>query len=145
MMEELAIINKKTGEIIEERVLFIGKNPRYLDKGYVKIFTAFLSDIVETDKIAGKSIRLLLYMLKHLNYNTLEIQIIPSKVIKELNIAKDTYHRWIRDLIEFGIIEKKDRYTYVLKPYTFVKGSSVKAIENDLNKAEKQIKKAKKR
>ncbi|MFN6983168.1 MAG: replication/maintenance protein RepL, partial [Brevundimonas sp.] len=131
-MENLAIIDKNTGKIVEERVLIIGKNPKYLDKGYIKVFTAFLGDLLETDKIAGKSIRLLFYMLEHLDYNTLEVKIIPNDAIKKLNITRMTYHRWIRDLIEFGIIEKKDRYTYILRPYSFVKGSHSKAIENEI-------------
>ena len=100
-MKRLGVVDLDTGEIVEERVLFIGKNPRYLDKGYVKIFTAFLSDIVETDKIAGKAIRLLFYMLEHLEYNTLEIKIIPAEAIEKLGISRMTYHNWIKDLVDF--------------------------------------------
>ena len=139
-MERIGLVNLDTGEVLVERTLFIGKNPRYLDRGYVKVFTAFLSDIIETDKIAGKAIRLLLYMLENLDYNTLEIKIIRQEAIERLNIDPATYHRWIKDLVDFGIIEKKNRYTYVLKPYTFVKGSSVKAYENYLDKSKNKSK-----
>ena len=133
-MRRLGIIDLDTGEVIEEKLLLIGKSPKYLDKGYIKVFTAFLSDLIETDEIAGKSIRLLFYMLEHMDFNSLEITIIPDRAIKSLGIGRQTYYRWLNDLINFGVIEKKDRYTYVLKPYTFVKGSLAKAHENYLDK-----------
>ncbi len=129
---DLAIINTKTGEILEERVLFIGKNPKYLDRGYIKVFTAFLSDMVEDDEVAGKSIRLLFYMLENLDYNSYTITVIPKRAIEKLNISEKTYHNWIKTLIKKGIIEKVDRYTYRLKPYTFIRGSHTKALEKEV-------------
>jgi len=131
-MSRYAIIDKETGEIIEENLLLIGRKPKYIDRGFIKIFTAFLSDIVENPKIAGKAIRLLFYMLENLNYNSYTIQIIPKYAMEELNIGRDTFYRWLNDLIEEKIIIKVDRYTYKLNPYVAVKGNSKKAMENDL-------------
>ncbi|MGC8735087.1 MAG: hypothetical protein ACP5RD_08720, partial [bacterium] len=60
-MENLIIVNKNTGEILEENVLIVGRKAYKIDKGYIKVFVTFLYDIVEDESIAGKSIRLLMY------------------------------------------------------------------------------------
>jgi len=131
-MSKLAIINKETGEIIENDVLLIGRKPYKVDKGFVKVFVAFLKDIVENPKIAGKSIRLLFYMIEKMDYNTYTITIIPKYVQEELKITKDTYYRWLNDLIEEKLITKIDTYTYKLNPYIAVKGNSEKALKNEI-------------
>ena len=144
-MSRYAIIDKETGEIVVEDALFIGKKPQYVDRGFIKIFIAFLKDIVEDKDIAGKSIRLLFYMLEQLDYNTYTIRIIPKYAQEALGITKDTYYRWLNTLIEKGIIDKVDTYTYQLNPYVAVKGYSGKALNNDLDKAQEELKKLKKR
>lgn len=130
-LEKLGVINLETGEILEEKVLFIGKRKTEIDKGYVKVFIAFLEDIVSDEEIAGKAIRLLLYLLKSLDYDSLTLKVIPSDAIRDLKISRDTYHRWVNSLIAKGILEKVDRYTYRLKPYTFIRGSSKRAKEKE--------------
>ena len=132
-MSDYAIINKKTGEIIEDNLLLIGRKPKYVDKGFIKIFVAFLSDIVENRKIAGKAIRLLFYMLEQLDYNTYTIRIIPKYAKEDLKVSYDTLYRWLDTLIEERIITKIDTYTYKLNPYVAVKGNTKKAMENELN------------
>jgi len=135
--KRLGIVDLETGEILEERVLFIGKRKTEIDRGYVKVFIAFLEDIVSDEEVVGKAIRLLLYMLKSLDYDSLTLTVIPRKAIEELEIQKDTYHRWVNTLIAKGILEKVDRYTYRLKPYTFIKGSTKRAKEKEKLKEEK--------
>jgi hypothetical protein len=132
-MSDLAIINKKTGEIIENDVLLIGRKPYKVDKGFVKIFVAFLKDIVEDDEIAGKSIRLLFYMIEKMDYNSYTITVIPRYVQEKLKISKRTYYIWINTLIEKGLISKIDTYTYKLNPYVAVKGNTKTAMDNELN------------
>jgi len=131
-MSRYAIIDKETGEIIEDNLLLIGRKPRYVDKGFIKIFTAFLSDIVENPKIAGKAIRLLFYMLEQMDYNSYTIRIIPKYAQEELNITKKTFYNWLDTLIEERIITKVDTYTYKLNPYVAVKGNRKKALDNEL-------------
>jgi len=144
-MENLAIVNLKTGEIIEEHVLIVGKKAYKVDKGFVKIFVTFLYDIVEDESIAGKSIRLLMYMISKMDYNTYEITIIPQEAIKELGITNKTFYNWINTLKEKGLIEKINRYKYRLKPYTAVKGNTKTAAENDLLKEKVKREKEKER
>jgi hypothetical protein len=136
-MSRYAIIDKETGEIVQDDVLFVGRKPKYIDKGFIKIFVAFLSDIVENPKIAGKSVRLLFYMLEQLDYNTYTIQIIPKYAQESLNITKKTFYNWLDTLIEEGIITKVDTYTYKLNPYVAVKGNTKKAMDNELKDIKK--------
>ena len=130
-MGRLALIDKETGEVIEDEVLIVGKKPYKLDKGYVKVFVTFLRDVIEDKDIAGKAIRLLFYMLEEcLNYETLVMTVIPSYAMERLGICRKTYYNWLNTLIKKGIIQRIDRYRYVLKPYIAVKGEMRKANEN---------------
>jgi hypothetical protein len=143
--QRLALIDLETGEIIENQVLLIGNKPYKVDKGYIKVFIAFLYDMVEDDTIAGKSIRLLLYMISKLDYNTYEITIIPQEAIRDLGITRQTFYNWLDTLIEKKIVEKINRYKYRLNPYTAVKGNSKTATENDLLNNKKEEEKQKER
>jgi len=131
-MSRYMVVDKKTGEVVIDDFMMIGKKPKYVDKGFIKIFVAFLSDIVENQKIAGKAIRLLFYMLENLDYNTYTIRIIPKYAQEDLKITRDTYYRWINDLIETGVITKVDTYTYKLNPYVAVKGNTKRAMDNEM-------------
>jgi len=135
-MSDYAIINKKTGEIIEDNVVFVGRKPKYIDRGFVKIFVAFLSDVIENQKIAGKAIRLLFYMLERLDYNSYTIHIIPKYAKEDLKVSYDTLYRWLDTLTEERIITKVDTYTYKLNPYVAVKGNTKKAMDNEIKDIE---------
>jgi len=143
-MSRYAVIDKITGEVVQNDILFIGKNPKYVDKGFVKVFVAFLSDVVENTKIAGKAIRLLFYMLEQMDYNTYTIKIIPKYAQETLGVSRETFYNWLDALIEEEIITKIDTYTYRLNPYVAVKGSSYKATINDIKEEKKSQKKPKK-
>lgn len=143
-MSRYAVIDKITGEVVQDNILFIGKNPKYVDKGFIKIFVTFLSDIVENPKIAGKSIRLLFYMLEQMDFNTYIIRIIPKYAQETLGVSRETFYNWLDALIEEEIITKIDTYTYRLNPYVAVKGNSYKATINDVEKEEKEYKKSQK-
>ena len=138
-MAKYMVVNKETGEVVIEDFMMIGRKPKYVDRGFIKIFVAFLSDIVENQKIAGKAIRLLFYMLERLDYNTYTIHIIPKYAKEDLKVSYDTLYRWFEILIEEGIITKIDTYTYRLNPYVAVKGNSKKAMENSIEKNAKEI------
>ena len=131
-MSRYMVVDKETGEVIIPDFMMIGKKPKYVDKGFIKIFIAFLSDIVENQKIAGKAIRLLFYMLENLDYNSYTIRIIPKYAKEDLKVSYDTLYRWLDNLIEEEIITKIDTYTYKLNPYVAVKGNKKKALEKEL-------------
>ena len=131
-MSNLALVNKETGEIIEENVVFIGRKPYKVDRGFVKVFIAFLKDIVEDDEIAGKAIRLLFYMIEKMDYNTYTVTIIPKYAQKEIGISKKTFYNWLSVLSKKGLITKIDTYTYKLNPYIAVKGNTQQALEREI-------------
>jgi hypothetical protein len=131
-MEKLAVINLETGEILAERFVMIGKKPTQIDTGFIKVFVAFLEDIITKQEIAGGPIRLLLYFVKHMNYNDLTVFIDTKKVLKDLDIKKSTYHLWKKKLIKEGYIEKVNPYVYRIKQYSFVKGNMKNTLEKDL-------------
>ena len=131
----LALINTDTGEILEHNVLIIGRKPKYIDRGYIKIFVTFLQDIVSNSKVSGKAIRLLLYMIERLNFNDLTVYIDYKEAIRDLGISPKTFYNWIRILEEEGYIQKVKPYIYRVKAYSAVKGDMGKAMENEIQKS----------
>jgi len=131
-MSRYMVVDKETGEVVINDFMMVGRKPKYIDKGFIKIFVAFLSDIVENQKIAGKAIRLLFYMLEQLDYNTYTITLIPKYAMEDLGVSRDTFYRWLNDLIEERIITKVDTYTYKLNPYVAVKGNTKKALDKEV-------------
>jgi len=133
----------ENGEVLADEVLLIGKEPINKrvkkDKGFVKIFISFLSDVVSDSEVAGKSIRLLLYAIEKLNYNTLQVYLYPDDVMLDLGISRPTYFNWIKTLQEKGYLVKIKPYIYELKPYSFVKGTMSETIDNHLKEEIKEI------
>ena len=138
-VETFSIVSNKTGEVIADQAMFMGNNP-YVEKGWRKMFVGFLSDIVINEKIAGKAIRLLLWMIGELRFNSLEVYMSERIVCEELGIKRITYYRWVKALIEEGLIEKVDTNLYRLVPYTAVNGHTHKAVANDTKKRSKHKK-----
>lgn len=130
------VVDKETGQVVADNILLFGKPKKSFDRGFVKFFTAFFDSVMENDRIAGKAIRLLFYMIANLDFDTYIVRIIPQYAVKELNISRDTFYRWVQDLEEEGFIKKIDRYTYQITPYIAVKGDSAKAMENLINETE---------
>ena len=129
------VIDKETGDVIADDVMFIGQRP-YIDRGFRKIFVGFLKDVVSNKKIAGKAIRLLLWIIENLKPNLLEFYMSERIVCKELNIKRATYYNWVKVLLEEGLIERIDTNLYVLIPYQAVNGQ----MEIAINKTAKAIK-----
>ena len=134
---DYTIIDNKTGEIISDNAMFIGKKP-YLDKNWRKVFVGFLSDIVNDEEIAGKAIRLLLWIIENLKPNSLEIYMSERIVCEELNISRITYYRWVKILLEKEYIEKIDTNLYRLVPFT--PSGSKTAVNGQMAEALKRTK-----
>jgi len=116
------VVDKETGEVVAEDAMFIGKKA-FVDKGFRKVFVGFLKDIVMDKEIAGKAIRLLLYIIENLRSNDLTILLYWKIVCEELNITQGTYYSWLNTLIKKGILEKTEiPNMYRLKPYSAVNG-----------------------
>ena len=127
-LRKYAIVDKETGEIVADDAMFIGKKA-FVDRGFRKVFVGFLRDIVTNERIAGKAIRLLLWVIENLKANDLTIYMSERIVCEELNIKRATYYNWIKALIEEGLIEKIDTNLYRLIPFSAVNGQMERAIE----------------
>ncbi len=126
---KVTIYNRKTGEILEEyeNVLIVGRKP-YSDRNFVKVFTAFLTDIIDEEMSKGP-VRLILYIISRLDYNTLEFYLVPDEVVADLGIHRTTLYKWLRVLIRRGYIQRVATNVYKLLPYTAIKGQMEKVID----------------
>jgi len=120
------LLDPETGEIIETVVF--GEPYWRADKGFIKIFTIGLKELVDNDEIIGKAGRLLLWILaEKVNWNSYEFHMTEREVVKALNISPPTYYRWLNVLIKAGILEKIATNVYRLKPRFAIKGHTKKA------------------
>jgi len=127
-------LDPETGELKE--FILIGE-PEEFDRNFSKIFHAFTEALISNEKIAGKAIRLLFWILKELEYGSIEFYMNYKAVKEDLNISRDTYHRWTRTLIEEGIIRKINTNLYQLNPACVVKGKGHTLLDEFKKKPEK--------
>ena len=123
----MILYDEETGQVLEtaDRAVFFG-HKAFLDKGYVKIFVAFLRDMLEDDKYLKGPVRLFLYAVDLMNYEDLRVSIVPQQAMKDLDISKDTFYRWLKANLEKDYMEKIAINVYRLKPYTAIKGQMKK-------------------
>jgi hypothetical protein len=119
----MTFYDEETGKVIEtiDRAVFFG-HKAFLDKGYVKIFVAFLRDILEDKEVLKGPVRLFLYAVDLMDYEDLRVSIVPQQAIKDLNIDRRTFYRWLKVLLDRNYMEKLAVNVYRLKPYTAIKG-----------------------
>jgi predicted DNA-binding protein (UPF0251 family) len=123
----IILYDKDTGKVIEkiDRAVFFG-HKAFLDKGYVKIFVAFLRDMLEDEEVLKGPAKLFLYAVDLMDYEDLQVTIVPKKAMEDLGISKDTFYRWLKVLLTKGYMEKIATNVYRLKPYTAIKGQMKK-------------------
>ncbi len=127
MRAKVMFYDEETGQILEtiDRAVFFG-HKAFLDKGFVKIFVAFLRDVLENERLGRGAWRLLLYAIDRLDYDSLQVTIVPQQAMKDLDIGEATFYRWLKVLLTDGYLEKIATNVYRLKPYTAVKGQMKK-------------------
>jgi hypothetical protein len=132
MRTRVTFYDEKTGEVIEEydRAIFIGHKP-HVDRGFAKFFVGFLLDILEDPDYGKGAWRLFVYIATRLDYDTLEIFIVPERVAKELGVTRQAVYKWLSVFLKKGILEKRATHLYRLKPYTVIKGQMSKALESE--------------
>jgi len=138
--EEEEIIRDSEGNEVERRVRTWSLTPA-TDKDFVKFFDAFVMDLLQDEDIAGKSIRLLFYIASILDYDEEIFYLSPTEVAKELEVDKSTIFRWLKTLIDKGLIIKTNRRNwYMVNRKCIYRGSVVRADIEDLEKTEKEVK-----
>ena len=131
MRARIVFYNPKTGEIVaeEDRVILIGTKPYVTDRNFVKVFVAFLRDVLEDEELGSGAWRLLIYVIENLDYNSLRVSMIPDEVASKLGVTTRTYYNWLRILIKNGYLEKLATNIYRLKPYQAVKGNMEQTLK----------------
>jgi len=132
MKVKLTFYDEKTGEILaeEDRVLIFGKRP-YVDKGFVKFFVAFLRDMIEDEEVLKGPVRLFLYAVDLMGYEDLQVTIVPEKAMKDLDIGRATFYRWLSVLLRKGHMEKIATNVYRLRPFSVIKGQMSRALGSE--------------
>jgi hypothetical protein len=132
MRAKVTFYDERTGEVIQEfdRAIFIGSRP-YVDTGFTKFFVAFLFDVLADPEYGKGAWRLLVYIATKLDYDSLEVFIVPDRVAKEIGVDRTSVYKWLRVLLKKGVLEKRATHLYRLRPYTVVKGQMSKAIETE--------------
>jgi hypothetical protein len=127
MRMSITLYDKDTGKVIEtiDRAVFFG-HKAFLDKGYVKIFVAFLRDMLEDEEVLKGPAKLFLYAVDLMDYEDLQVTIVPKKAMEDLGISEKTLYRWLKVLLTKGYMEKIATNVYRLKPYTAIKGQMKK-------------------
>jgi len=112
---KVVFYDENTGQILDEykEAVIVGNKP-YTAKGY---FVAFLRDILEDEEVFKGPIRLLLYAISLADNDTLEVHLVPERVMKELGISEPTFYRWLRVLLSKGYLTKLATNVYKLNPY----------------------------
>jgi len=133
MRVRITFYNEKTGEIYEEtdRVLIIGKNPYTRDRNFVKIFVAFLIDVIQDRELGSGAWRLLLYAIQNMDFNSLRVYMVPEETAEKLGVTKRTFYNWLRVLVKNGYLEKIATNIYRIKPYTAIKGNMEQTLKTE--------------
>jgi len=133
MRAKVIFYNEKTGEIYEEidRILMIGKQPYIRDRNFIKVFVAFLIDVLQDRELGNGAWKLLLFAIQNMDFNSLRVYMVPQETAERLGVTKRTFYNWLRVLVKNGYLEKIATNIYRIKPYTAIKGSMEEAIKTE--------------
>jgi hypothetical protein len=120
---KLPIVDKDTGEIIEVDAIVYLYGKASGDKDFIKVFHAFLKDVLEDEEIMRGPFRLFVYILtKKVKRDQLSFFLRCDDVLADLGIVRQTYYRWLGTLLKKGYIKRLAHNYYALRPYTAIVG-----------------------
>ncbi len=133
MRVRITFYNPETGEIYQEedRAVIIGKQPYVKDRNFVKVFVAFLIDVLQDRELGSGAWKLLVYCIQNMDYNSLRVYMVPEETAEKLGVTKRTFYNWVRVLVKNGYLEKLATNIYRIKPYTAVKGSMEQTLKTE--------------
>ena len=138
--EEVEVKRDSQGNEVEKKIRSWTLTPA-TDKDFVKFFDAFVIDLLQDEDIAGKSIRLLFYIASILDYDEEIFYLSPTEVAKELNVNPRTVFRWLKTLLDKGLIIKTNRRNwYMVNRQCIYRGSVVRADIEDIEKTDREVK-----
>ncbi len=120
---KLPIVDKATGEVVEvDAIVYLYGKPSG-DKDFIKVFHAFLKNVLEDEEIMRGAFRLFVYILtKKVKKDQLTFVLKRDEVMVDLGIARQTYYRWLGTLLKKGYIKRLGNNYYSLRPYTAIIG-----------------------
>ena len=138
--EEVEVKRDSQGNEVEKKIRSWTLTPA-TDKDFVKFFDAFVIDLLQDEDIAGKSIRLLFYIASILDYDEEIFYLSPTEVAKELDVDRSTVFRWLKTLLDKGLIIKTNRRNwYMVNRQCIYRGSVVRADIDDVEKTDREVK-----
>ena len=112
----LSVIDPKTGQVVEADAIVYLYGEAKKDKDFVKVFHAFIKDVVR-DKELRPSLDLLAYIMSEkLEKDSLKFYMTAEEVVRNLGISRDTYYRWLKILMKKGYLVRIDTNYYTLNP-----------------------------
>jgi CRP-like cAMP-binding protein len=119
---KLPIMDKETGQVLEIDAIVYLYGEGKKDKDFVKVFHAFVKDVVR-DKELRQTLDLLAYIMSEkLEKDSLRFYLTAEEVVRNLKVSRRTFYRWLKTLIEKGYIVRIATNYYAIKPYTIVVG-----------------------
>jgi hypothetical protein len=121
----LPIVNPETGEILELDVIvyLYGEGKGKKDKGFVKVFHAFLDTVFRDKEVMAGPFRLMAYILSEkLHMDRLDFNLTAQEAMDKLGITRRTFYRWLGILLRKGYIRRISATYYALRPYTAIVG-----------------------
>jgi hypothetical protein len=119
---KLSVIDPESGNVVEADAIVYLYGEAKKDKGFVKVFHAFIKDVVR-DKELRPALDLLAYIMSEkLEKDSLKFYMTAEEVVKNLGISRDTYYRWLKTLMGRGYLVRIDTNYYAIKPYTVIIG-----------------------
>jgi biotin operon repressor len=119
---KLSVIDPETGQIVEADAIVYLYGEAKKDKGFVKVFHAFIKDVVR-DRELRPALDLLAYIMSEkLERDSLRFYMTAEEVVRNLGISRRTFYKWLNTLMKKGYLVRIGTNYYAIKPYTIVIG-----------------------
>jgi hypothetical protein len=121
---KLSVVSPETGEILElDAIVYLYGESRRGDKGFVKVFHAFLDTVFRDKEVMAGPFRLMAYILSEkLDRDRLDFNLTAQEAMAKLGITRQTFYRWLSVLLRKGYIRRISATYYALRPYTAIVG-----------------------
>jgi hypothetical protein len=122
---KLPIVSPETGEILElDAIVYLyGESRKPKDKGFVKVFHAFLDSVFRDKEVMAGPFRLIAYIMSEkLDRDRLDFNLTAQEATAKLGITRQTFYRWLSILLRKGYLRRISATYYTLRPYTAIVG-----------------------
>ncbi len=127
-----SLIDNETGEIVPIDIRVLGTKKDFEKGKFFKMMDTFTESLLMDKELVGKSIKLLFWILRQLNFGETTFILKKEYVLEDLDIGERTYYNWKKVLEKKGIIKKITGELYTLNPECVMYGN-VKKTEKAEN------------